>query len=87
MTMPKHSVMIAGHRTSISLEREFWILLKGIAEKKKTTVCELITEIDANRQGGLSSALRVFVLETLLKEIPANGESKPAFRDIQKSPV
>ena len=68
MSMPKHSVMIAGHRTSISLEKEFWILLKSIAEKKKVTVSELITDIDANRTGGLSSALRVFVLETVLKQ-------------------
>ena len=74
MSIPKHSVMIAGHRTSISLEREFWILLKSIAEKKKVTVSELITDIDANRKGGLSSALRVFVLETVLKQaLPNSG--------------
>lgn len=73
MSIPKHSVMIAGHRTSISLEREFWILLKSIAEKKKVTVSELITDIDANRKGGLSSALRVFVLETVLKQALSNS--------------
>ena len=70
MNIPKHSVMIAGHRTSISLEPEFWDALKQIAKKQNTTPAELSTSIDANRAGGLSSALRVFVLKTVMNERP-----------------
>ena len=62
--------MIAGHRTSVSLEPEFWDELKRIAAKQKTTPAELITRIDANRAGGLSSALRVFILKTVMDEEP-----------------
>jgi len=70
MSIAKHSVMIAGHRTSVSLEPEFWNALKCIAKKQNTTPAELITRIDANRTGGLSSALRVFVLKTIMNETP-----------------
>ena len=70
MSISKHSVMIAGHRTSVSLEPEFWDELKRIAAKQKTTPAELITRIDANRAGGLSSALRVFILKTVMDEEP-----------------
>ncbi len=70
MSISKHSVMIAGHRTSVSLEPEFWDALKKIAAKQGTTPAELITRIDANRTAGLSSALRVFVLKTVIGETP-----------------
>ena len=70
MSVFKHSVMIAGHRTSVSLEPEFWDALKRIAAKQGTTPADLITRIDANRAGGLSSALRVFVLKTVMNEEP-----------------
>lgn len=69
----KYSVLIAGHRTSISLEPEFMAELKKIAAKRNLPVAALITEIDAHRAldmkhaGGLSSALRVFVLNSLIK--------------------
>ena len=70
MSVDKHSVMIAEHRTSVSLEPEFWKELKRIAAKQKTTPAELITRIDADRTGGLSSALRVFILKTVMEEKP-----------------
>lgn len=69
----KYSVLVAGHSTSISLEPEFMAELKKIATRKNQTVAALITEIDARRAldmkhaGGLSSALRVFVLNSLIK--------------------
>ena len=69
----KYSVLIARHRTSISLEPEFIAELKKIAAKRNQPVAALITEIDARRSadmkhaGGLSSALRVFVLNSLIK--------------------
>ena len=58
----KRSVMVAGHKTSISLEDVFWAALKRAAERRALTVTELVTAIDAGRTGNLSSALRVFLL-------------------------
>ena len=58
----KHSVMIAGHRSSVSLENAFWVCLKEVAGRKGHTVNQLITEIDSCRTGKLSSAIRVFIL-------------------------
>ena len=60
----KRSVIIDGHRTSISLEDPFWCHLKEIARADGWTVSKLIAEIDGSRQrGNLSSAIRLFVLE------------------------
>lgn len=60
----KRSVMIAGHRTSVSLEAPFWDALRDIAAARGCSVAALIGEVDAGRDGqNLSSAIRVFVLE------------------------
>jgi predicted DNA-binding ribbon-helix-helix protein len=60
----KRSFTIAGHRTSISLEGEFWDALKAIAFAERIPVAKLIARIDASRgAGGLSSAVRVWVLD------------------------
>ena len=56
-----------GHATSFSLEDEFWLELKQIAKQKQTSVLSLIKELDEKRQGNLSSAIRVFVLNELKK--------------------
>lgn len=61
--MKKRSVSIRGHRTSLSLEDAFWDELTLIAASRGQSVASLIAEIDQSRSGGLSSALRVFVLE------------------------
>ncbi len=62
----KHSLSIAGHRTSISLESAFWDALTTIARARGQSLAALIGEIDATREGAnLSSALRVFVLNSL----------------------
>ena len=61
----KRSVLIAGHATSVSLEAEFWDVLKDIAEARACSVNTLIAEVDGQRTGNLSSALRVFVLKSL----------------------
>ena len=63
----KRSVSIAGHRTSISLEPEFWAALEAAAAARGWSVARLIVEIDRTRGqpsggGSLSSALRVFLL-------------------------
>lgn len=60
----KRSIVINGHKTSISLEDAFWTEIKAIASQQNTTVKDLVTNIDRDRQAAanLSSALRVFVL-------------------------
>ena len=59
----KRSIVIAGHKTSVSLEEEFWKSLKEIAGERGMTLPELVAEIDGNRQHpNLSSAIRLFVL-------------------------
>jgi predicted DNA-binding ribbon-helix-helix protein len=64
LAVVKRSVVIAGHRTSISLEDAFWKSLKAIAKQRGETLSALVAEIDDKRRGGnLSSAIRVFVLD------------------------
>lgn len=59
----KHSLAIAGHRTSISLEHAFWDGLKSIAAARGLSLASLVARIDAERgSANLSSAIRVFVL-------------------------
>ncbi|MFC3227825.1 ribbon-helix-helix domain-containing protein [Marinibaculum pumilum] len=58
----KRSVVVSGHRTSISLERIFWDCLRDIAAQRGLTINQLVSEIDAGRSGNLSSAIRVYVL-------------------------
>ena len=59
----KHSVVINGQKTSVSLEEPFWSELKSIAAEKNITIAQLVSEIDAARsRGNLSSTLRLFVL-------------------------
>ena len=60
----KRSVVIDGHKTSISLEDAFWSNLKAIAQTQGATVAQTVTTIDGTRkQGNLSSAVRLFVLD------------------------
>jgi predicted DNA-binding ribbon-helix-helix protein len=62
-TVAKRSIVLAGHKTSISLEDAFWRALKDIASSRRTTLRDLINSIDTDReQGNLSSAIRLFVL-------------------------
>lgn len=60
----KRSVRIAGHATSISLEREFWEALGEIARRRQLSVAALVAAIDAGRGGSLSSAIRLHVLDS-----------------------
>jgi predicted DNA-binding ribbon-helix-helix protein len=60
----KRSIVVAGHKTSVSLEEAFWNGMKEISGLRNITLSELVGEIDNNRQqGNLSSAIRLFVLE------------------------
>ena len=59
----KRSIVIGGHKTSVSLEDPFWVALKEIASNRSMTLSHLVTEIDVGRRhGNLSCALRLFVL-------------------------
>jgi predicted DNA-binding ribbon-helix-helix protein len=59
----KRSIVIEGHKTSVSLEDAFWTTLKDIAHERGQTLSQLIATIDKDRhQGNLSSAIRLFVL-------------------------
>jgi predicted DNA-binding ribbon-helix-helix protein len=70
--LPKRSVTIAGHRTSISLEPEFWDALEAAAARRGRPLARLIGEIDRARAGrNLTSALRVFLLQDALGQSAA----------------
>ena len=65
--MNRYSLSLHGHRTSVSLEPEFWAALKILAAQQGQSVARLVQQIDDERtakgaRGGLSSALRVYVL-------------------------
>jgi predicted DNA-binding ribbon-helix-helix protein len=60
----KRSILVGGHKTSVSLEDAFWNGMKEISGQRSMTLSELVREIDTNRhQGNLSSAIRLFVLD------------------------
>lgn len=60
----KRSIVVAGHKTSVSLEEAFWNGMKEISSARGMTLSELVGEIDSQRkQGNLSSAIRLFVLD------------------------
>ena len=68
----KRSIILAGHKTSVSLEDEFWKGLKEIAGKRLVNLSTLVDAIDSQRQqGNLSSALRLYVLEFYRSQVPA----------------
>jgi predicted DNA-binding ribbon-helix-helix protein len=73
----KRSVVIAGHKTSVSLEESFWKGLKEIARGRDVTLSEMVAAIDSGRaQSNLSSALRLFVLDhyrTQIDTLPRLG--------------
>ena len=69
--MKKHSVTIAGHRTSISLEDEFWQGLKALADSRNKSLADIIRQIDKDRgRNNLSSAIRIAVLDYYKSLIP-----------------
>jgi len=61
----KHSVRIAGHATSVSVEKPFWDLLKNLALANDKSINQLIAEIDEARSVNLSSAVRLYVLNAV----------------------
>ena len=59
----KKSITLKKHRTSLSLETEFWEALNKISENEKSSIQSLISEIDINRKSSLASSIRVFILQ------------------------
>jgi predicted DNA-binding ribbon-helix-helix protein len=78
----KRSIVIAGHKTSVSLEDAFWKALKEIAGDRQMTLSDLVASIDTGRHlGNLSSAIRLFVLDhyrTQLDNRRAGGTAREA---------
>lgn len=71
----KRSIVIAGHKTSVSLEDAFWKGLKDIAVRRHTTLSDLVASIDSGRRyGNLSSAIRLFVLDQFQAHPDSHGE-------------
>ena len=79
----KRSIVIAGHKTSVSLEDAFWKGLKEIADDRDVTLSDLVSSIDTDRQhGNLSSAIRLFVLDHYRNHaMPARGAGGDARPD------
>ena len=72
--MDKRSLSIAGHRTSIALEPEFWAALEAMAAERSQTMAGLIRDIDEARQtANLSSATRLAVLRWYQDKAAATG--------------
>jgi len=73
----KRSIVIAGHKTSVSLEDAFWKGLKEIATGRGLTLSEMVGAIDSGRaQGNLSSALRLFVLDHYRTQIGIEADAR-----------
>ena len=77
----KRSIVIAGHKTSVSLEDAFWRGLKDIANAREMTLSDLVGSIDTGRHhGNLSSAIRLFVLDHYRAQIFEDSGAKSASR-------
>jgi predicted DNA-binding ribbon-helix-helix protein len=81
----KRSVVIASHKTSVSLEDAFWEGLKEIARTRSITLSDLVAAIDsARRHGNLSSAIRLFVLDFYRNQLAAIKEGRD---DVEGQPA
>ena len=73
----KRSIVIGGHKTSVSLEDAFWRGLKEIAHGQRVTLSNMVAEIDRSRQqSNLSSAIRLFVLDRLRTPATSYGADR-----------
>jgi predicted DNA-binding ribbon-helix-helix protein len=82
-SLARRSVVIGGHKTSVSLEDEFWQALKNIAAEREKTLTNLVSVIDKHhRQGNLSSTIRLFVLQYYLDRANPAANAKDASPEI-----
>jgi predicted DNA-binding ribbon-helix-helix protein len=80
----KRSVVIGGHKTSVSLEDAFWAELKAIAHQRDESLSRLIARIDyARERGNLSSAIRLFVLDRYRPQV--NPDLPSAENEFEKA--
>jgi predicted DNA-binding ribbon-helix-helix protein len=87
-TIVKRSIVVAGHKTSVSLEDAFWRGLKEVARQRDMTLSELVGTIDSGRQhGNLSSAIRLFVLDHYRSELEADISTQPTTQDLVAAQV
>jgi predicted DNA-binding ribbon-helix-helix protein len=81
----KRSIVIAGHKTSVSLEDAFWTGLKDVALARHITLSDLVASIDSERRhGNLSSAIRLFVLNHY--QAHTNDRADPLANDAPHAP-
>ena len=81
----KRSIVVAGHKTSVSLEEAFWNGMKEISTARGMTLSELVAEIDSGRRhGNLSSAIRLFVLDYFRSR--SGPAEKPVIADPRPTP-
>ena len=77
-TIVKRSVVIGGHKTSVSLEQPFWEVVREIAAAEATTVSAVLRRVDGARaQSNLSSAVRVYVLEQVRARATRHDTATP----------
>jgi predicted DNA-binding ribbon-helix-helix protein len=84
----KRSIVIAGHKTSVSLEDAFWKGLKDIAVSRQLTLSDLVATIDTGRShGNLSSAIRLFVLNFYQARINGHADADQPEHEIMIVPA
>jgi len=75
----KRSITLSGHKTSVTLEDEFWDALRAIAQRDRITVTGLVAQISQMRnESNLSSAVRVFVLKRFITTAGQEKKLRPA---------
>lgn len=65
----KRSIVVAGNRTSVTVEEQFWSALRDIAQSQEKSLSEVVTDIKAGDPGNLSSGIRLFVLDRLIARL------------------
>jgi predicted DNA-binding ribbon-helix-helix protein len=77
----KRSFSLAGHRTSVALEPEFWDVLEAIARSRTLRLAQLVASVDATRDGNaaLASALRILALKDAIARgcLPERARTEP----------
>jgi predicted DNA-binding ribbon-helix-helix protein len=82
----KRSVVVSGHKTSVSLEDAFWKALKGVAARRNMALSDLVASIEAERQhANLSSAIRLFILDFYRIQLNVAGDEQNATQDIKSA--
>jgi predicted DNA-binding ribbon-helix-helix protein len=86
-TVVKRSIIVSGHKTSISLEDEFWNCLQAIAGERGEYPSKLVSDINAERQfANLSSAIRMYVLKHYRDQVEQKDQASPRLAPIEHRP-